>query len=141
MTTSLCRGMSTSMFLRLCTRAPRTEIHSCAMGILDSNIRTGQSSAVEQMTAFHEFERAGWERAAEFYGDAFGGLTAQTAPALLDAARVTRGTRVLDVASGPGFIARAAADRGADVIGLDFAPAMVAGARRRNPGIDFRDGD
>src|SRR6202035_2239669 len=30
-TTSLCRGMSTSMFLRLWTRAPRTAIQLCAM--------------------------------------------------------------------------------------------------------------
>src|SRR4051812_24363420 len=93
------------------------------------------------MTTFHDFEQAGGERAAAFYGDAFGGLTAQTAPALLDAARVARGARVLDVASGPGFIAREAAGRGAEVIGLDFARAMVAEARRRNPAIDFREGD
>src|SRR5215204_2893112 len=32
MTTSLSRGMSTSMFLRLWTRAPRTAIQSCAIG-------------------------------------------------------------------------------------------------------------
>ena len=38
--------------------------------------------------AFHDFERAGWERAAEFYGDAFGALTVQTADALLDGAGV-----------------------------------------------------
>src|ERR1700674_4584005 len=31
MTTSRWRGMSTSMFLRLWTRAPRTEIQLCAM--------------------------------------------------------------------------------------------------------------
>src|SRR6187549_474286 len=31
MTTSLSRGSSTSMFLRLWTRAPRTAIQSCAM--------------------------------------------------------------------------------------------------------------
>jgi SAM-dependent methyltransferase len=90
---------------------------------------------------FHDFEQHGWERAAEFYGDAFGGLTAQTASAVLDTARVARGTRLLDVASGPGFIARAAADRGAEVIGVDFAAAMVAEARRRHPAIDFREGD
>src|SRR5690606_7368733 len=30
-TTSLSRGISTSMFLRLCSRAPRTMILSCAM--------------------------------------------------------------------------------------------------------------
>src|SRR3954470_9768460 len=85
MTTSLCRGMSTSIFLRLWTRAPRTEIHSCAMGIIDCSTRQRDSSAVCRlrrqlpggaariiaalMTTFHDFEQAGWERAAEFYGD------------------------------------------------------------------------
>ena len=91
--------------------------------------------------AFHDFENAGWERAAEFYGDAFGALTAQTAPALLDAAGAAAGTRLLDVASGPGFIAAAASQRGAAVTGLDFARAMVVEARRRHPSIEFREGD
>ncbi len=36
--------------------------------------------------SFHDFEQAGWERAAEHYGDAFGGLTAQTIKPLLRAA-------------------------------------------------------
>jgi len=90
---------------------------------------------------FHDFEQAGWQRAAERYADAFGGVTAQTADALLDAARVSSGTRVLDVATGPGFIAAAAARRGAQVTGLDFSPAMIALARTRQPTIDFREGD
>jgi SAM-dependent methyltransferase len=93
------------------------------------------------MTSFHDFERAGWERAAEFYGDAFGSLTAQTAPALLEAVDAARGRRLLDVASGPGFIAGAAAGLGCDVVGLDFAPAMIAEARRRWPAVAFREGD
>jgi SAM-dependent methyltransferase len=93
------------------------------------------------MTSFHDFEQAGWERAAEFYGDAFGPLTSQTAPWLLEAVRAARGTRLLDVASGPGFIAAAAAGLGSDVIGLDFAAAMVAEARRRLPTLTFREGD
>jgi ubiquinone/menaquinone biosynthesis C-methylase UbiE len=91
--------------------------------------------------AFHDFEHAGWERAAEFYGSAFGELTAQTAGPLLDAVGATAGTRLLDVASGPGYIAGAAADRGATVTGLDFSSAMVAEARVRHPGIAFREGD
>jgi SAM-dependent methyltransferase len=91
--------------------------------------------------AFHDFERAGWERAAEFYGDAFGVVTVQTAEALLDAAGVRSGSRVLDVACGPGFVASPAAARGADVTGLDFSAAMIAEARRRHPSIAFRDGD
>ena len=85
------------------------------------------------MTAFHDFEQTGWERAAEFYGDAFGALTVQAAEALLDAVGTGPGTRLLDVATGPGFVAAAAAARGAEVTGLDFAGAMVREARRRQP--------
>jgi ubiquinone/menaquinone biosynthesis C-methylase UbiE len=92
-------------------------------------------------TRFHDFERAGWQRAADRYGDAFGGLTSQTADRLLDAVHATRGTRLLDVATGPGFIAGAAAARGAVVAGVDFSAAMIARARARHPSIDFREGD
>ena len=91
--------------------------------------------------AFHEFEQTGWERAAEFYSDAFGGLTAQTAGPLLDIVGASQGTRLLDVASGPGFIAGAGAVRGAAVVGLDFSAAMIAEARRRQPALTFREGD
>jgi len=95
------------------------------------------------MTAntFHDFEHAGWERASEHYSDAFGALTVQTADALLNAAGVASGTRLLDVATGPGFIAGAAAARGAAVVGLDFSSAMIAEARQRHPAITFREGD
>ena len=91
--------------------------------------------------AFHEFERAGWERASAHYSDAFGSLTIRTVDALLDAAQVAPGTRLLDVATGPGVIAGAAAARGANVVGLDFSPAMIAEARRHYPSIVFQDGD
>jgi len=91
--------------------------------------------------SFHDFEQAGWQRAAEHYADAFGALTAQTAPALLDAVAARPGSALLDVACGPGFIAAAAAERGARVVGLDFSPAMVAEATRRYPAIAFREGD
>ena len=90
---------------------------------------------------FHQFEQMGWERAAEHYGDAFGALTMQTAGPIHDAVGATQGTRLLDVACGPGFIAAAAAERGAVVVGLDFAPAMIAAARQRNPAITFQEGD
>ena len=91
--------------------------------------------------AFHEFERSGWERASAHYEDAFGALTRQTDGPLLDVAAVASGSRVLDVATGPGPIAAAAALRGADVVGLDFSAAMIAEARRQHPSIAFREGD
>src|SRR5881394_4649124 len=93
------------------------------------------------MTSFRDFEQTGWERAAEFYGDAFGGLTAQTAGPILDAVDATPATQMIDVACGPGSIAAAAAARGASVTGLDFSPAMVAEARWRWPALTFREGD
>lgn len=92
-------------------------------------------------TAFHDFEHAGWERAAEYYADAFGGITTQIAGPLLDAVGATRGARLLDVATGPGFVAAAAAARGAAVTGLDFSFAMIADARKRHRDITFREGD
>lgn len=62
----------------------------------------------------------------------------------LDAARLQRGERVLDVACGTGVVARLAADAvGPDgtVTGVDLAPDMVDFARRLAPAIDWRVGD
>ena len=97
-----------------------------------------QSAGAE---AFHAFERAGWQGAARRYDDAFGSLTRQAIDPLLDAAQVRAGARVLDVASGPGYAAAAAAQRGALVTALDFSVAMVEMARSQNPEIEFREGD
>jgi SAM-dependent methyltransferase len=92
-------------------------------------------------TAFHDFEQAGWQRAAASYPDTFGTLTVQAAGPLLDDAGVSAGTRLLDVATGPGYVAAAAAARGATVVGLDFSPLMVEDARRRFPTLEFVAGD
>lgn len=90
---------------------------------------------------FREFERAGWESNTEHYDAAFARLTTQSAVPLLDAAGVGRGTRLLDVATGPGYVAGLAAERGADVVGLDFSAAMVEHAQRAQPAARFRQGD
>nr|WP_281719815.1 class I SAM-dependent methyltransferase [Nitrosomonas nitrosa] len=91
--------------------------------------------------AFRQFELDGWKTSAPVYFDAIVGVNSQSVPALLDAAGVAAGVRVLDLACGPGHIAAAAAQRGAQVTGLDFSPQMLAQARRRYPGIAFQAGD
>jgi len=91
--------------------------------------------------AFRAFEHAGWQGAALRYDDAFGSLTRQAIDPLLDAAEARSGARVLDVASGPGYVAAAAAARGARVTGVDFSLAMVRLARAQNPGVKFRTGN
>jgi SAM-dependent methyltransferase len=90
---------------------------------------------------FHTFEHSGWQHAAHGYGDAFGGLTSQTIARLLSAASVERGTRLLDVASGPGYVAAAAAAAGATAVGVDFSSEMVHQAARHYPAIRFYEGD
>ena len=91
--------------------------------------------------AFRDFERRAHDRVARTYGDFFEPVTARAIPTLLDAAGVMAGSRVLDVASGPGAVAAAAAARGAGVIGVDLSPQMVAVARARHPSLDFREAD
>ncbi len=90
---------------------------------------------------FRAFEHAGWELIPNRYHDAFGGLTSQAITPLLDAARVKSGMSFLDVASGPGYVAAAAAKRGATALGVDFSAGMVAYAQRSHPNIEFRQGD
>jgi SAM-dependent methyltransferase len=51
------------------------------------------------------------------------------------------GERWLDVATGTGEVAIRAAAAGADVTGVDIAPAMVERARAKAPGIEFELGD
>ena len=89
--------------------------------------------------AFDAFERAGWERQARNYDGFFGRITSRLVDPLLDAGRVGPGTRVLDFATGPGYAAAGAAQRGASVVGVDVAPAMIRLARQLHPGLDFRE--
>lgn len=90
--------------------------------------------------AFAEFERAGWERAASRYEEYWTDTVLFVEP-LLDAAGVRAGSRLLDVACGPGFVSEAAAVRGAHPVGVDIATAMVERARMRRPDLTFVVGD
>jgi cyclopropane fatty-acyl-phospholipid synthase-like methyltransferase len=81
------------------------------------------------LDTFKAFEKAGWERAANPYHQHWGNLSRQSAEATVDAAGVAPGTRVLDVATGAGYVAAEAARRGAHAIGLDFSSAQVELAR------------
>src|SRR5215813_13668379 len=55
--------------------------------------------------------------------------------------RVESGMSMLDVSTGSGALAAEATRRGATVIGVDIASAMIAEARKRHPGIDFQVAD
>ncbi len=92
--------------------------------------------------AFDAFEEAGWgTKEAAGYDALAGQVTARLADPLLDAVGAGPGTRVIDIATGPGYVAARAAERGADPVGLDFSETMLAFARSRSPGVEFVHGN
>jgi len=95
----------------------------------------------QQSQAFKEFERTGWAKQAGHYDSLVGEMTRQAVDGLLAAAGARSGVKLLDVASGPGYVAAEATRRGLDVIGTDIADDMVAEARRRFTGVQFEIAD
>ena len=85
----------------------------------------------QQSQAFKEFERTGWAKQAEHYNFLVGQMTRQAVDALLAAVNARSGVTLLDMASGPGYVAAEATRRGFDAIGTDIAGDMVDEARRR----------
>jgi ubiquinone/menaquinone biosynthesis C-methylase UbiE len=85
-------------------------------------------NADDDKTDFAAFERAGWARRSPTYDSGFGELTAGVHRALLDAAMIGPGVRLLEVGCGPGRLATAACALGADVVASDAAESMVSAA-------------
>ena len=96
------------------------------------------SSEAERLRAF---ERQGHDALANSYHAFFSAVTALATNPLLDAVRLRAGTRLLDVASGPGALAAEAANRGARSVGVDLSPRMIELAQRLYPAIEFREAD
>jgi SAM-dependent methyltransferase len=93
-----------------------------------------------QGETFTTLERDGWDRNAAEYDRWTLHWTGQAFVPLLDSLGELSGRRLLDIASGTGHLARAAAERGALAEGLDIAPSMVARASRDFPDLAFRVG-
>lgn len=91
--------------------------------------------------AVRAFEHAGWQRAAASYADSFARATAPYKGPLLDAAEISPGQQVLDVACGLGDLAAAASARGATAHGLDFSAEMVRIARSNHAEVVVTEGD
>src|SRR5213082_2121084 len=75
--------------------------------------KNGRTSNEKSMESFAKFEHEGWQRVAGKYDSVWARSTRQFIPSLLDAAEVNLNMSVLDVGSGPGYVAGAAAERGA----------------------------
>jgi ubiquinone/menaquinone biosynthesis C-methylase UbiE len=97
--------------------------------------------SAENAERLRAFEREGHDALAESYHDFFSPVTELAIGPLLRAVELAPGMRLLDVATGPGTLAAEAARSGAQSVGIDLAPNMVALARRLNPGITFQEAD
>ena len=104
---------------------------------LRASIGCGMNAQAIDAEAFNAFEAAGWNERAGRYDRFFGLLTKRVIEPLLDAAEVGADTRVLDLATGPGYASAASAARGATAVGVDVAGEMIALARRLHPRLEF----
>ena len=98
---------------------------------------TSSSSPEFDRRRFKNLERAGYNLIAERYAAA-SALRDTLHAALLEAAELAPGQAVLDLASGPGLLARGALPRvspGGRVIASDQADAMLVESRRQHSGI------
>ncbi|MEU7803511.1 class I SAM-dependent methyltransferase [Micromonospora arborensis] len=84
-------------------------------------------------TAFDDYERSRWAGRAAAFDRSFAALCAHPASALLHAAGVGAGSRLLDAGTGSGTVARLACARDAAVVAVDAEPSMVEMARSRLP--------
>ncbi len=90
--------------------------------------------------SFRDFEYHGWQQSVDQYDNSFGSLTNQIIEPLLNAVNAQTGTKILDIATGPGYVAATAAKRQCQVIGLDFSDAMLKKAKQLNPDLEFVQG-
>ncbi|MFS8136519.1 MAG: class I SAM-dependent methyltransferase [Thermomonas sp.] len=86
-------------------------------------------------------QRYGWDRAAPSYELAWKDALAPATAAVLEAANLRPGQRVLDVACGSGLLTRAAWDavgsEGGEVVGTDISEIMLIEAAQRSPECRF----
>ena len=75
--------------------------------------------------AVTQVERETWDRAASTYIDSTAELTKHAVPILIDACRLTRRSRDMDIACGLGHITNLMTQTGTSVIGVDLAHDMI----------------
>jgi ubiquinone/menaquinone biosynthesis C-methylase UbiE len=90
---------------------------------------------------FSKLEYEGWSAVAGLYDQSWSNLTKQFIDPMLERAGIRKGMNALDVACGPGYVSQRMYEKGIDVTGIDFSPAMIHLAKKWYPHLDFREGD
>ena len=90
---------------------------------------------------FSKLEHDTWTQVTGLYDNSWANLTKQFIDPLLNATGIQPGTKVLDVACGPGYVSKAIHSRKAIPIGVDFSSSMIRLAKEFYPDIEFVEGD
>ena len=96
---------------------------------------------MSEFQEFKDFEQAGWEQRATSYVSRTQSLTGSLINSIVDHLEPLEGLQAVDIASGPGYGAAEMAHRGAEVVGTDFASAMVDVANALYPDLAFQQED
>ena len=105
----------------------------------DNVFRLNQN--IQPVTAAAQVQRRLWGTDPRAWADLAEAHNQPLFEAVLDAAKVSPGTRLLDVGCGSGLTLQLAEERGAVPAGLDISPGLLRVARERLPDADLRAGD
>ena len=86
---------------------------------------------------FRKFEYNAWQKSVAQYDNSFASLTNQMIKPLLNTVNAQTGVKILDIATGPGYVAADAAKRECQVIGLDFSDDGTKIAIGESSGYDL----
>lgn len=97
---------------------------------------------MSDFSVFADREREGWQdtEIVGAYVDLFGPVTRSVGEAIADRLEANE-KNILDLCCGQGDLTALLADSGADVVGLDFSPVMLARAKEAAPSVPFQQGD
>ncbi len=97
----------------------------------------------ETPDSFAALERREWAKSdvAQSYARVFAKAADMVVPAMVSAVGARPGSKALDLCCGQGNVTAALCKAGAQVIGLDFSPAMLEMARVEVPEAKFVEGD
>lgn len=98
---------------------------------------------MSDFAAFGSLERGSWSDPARASGyvELFASASDQAIESLLNAVGARPKLNALDLCCGQGNVSEGLIQRGCEVVGVDFSPAMLAFARCRAPDAIFREGD
>lgn len=134
-------GIYLSLFKQLMELDGTIEYRTSYLGLDPNKSHFAMAQSDIDREAFGAFEKLGWQNSAAVYHRFFGPLTSQAVPSILAAVAPdnAENSSLLDVASGPGYLAQLAVKTGfKKVVGVDFSDVMISLAKQDPLAADIK---